>query len=73
MQKIFVYKMQHIQEKFLMVKDMEKEFKFGTMELNMKETGKMINQMDMVLFIIQMEMYIKDFGKIIEQMERGYI
>ena len=52
---------------------MGKEFKFGMMEQNMKETGKMTNQMDMAHFIIQMEMYIKDIGKIIEQMEKGYI
>ena len=34
---------------------------------------EMINQMDMVHFIIQMEMYIKDIGKIIELMVKEYI
>ncbi len=56
-----------------MAKDMEREFKFGMMERNMKETGKMINQMDMELFTIQMVMYTKVIGKIIELMEKGFI
>ena len=42
-------------------------------ELNMKEIGKMINQMDMALFTIQMGMSIKDIGRIIELMEKVYI
>ena len=52
---------------------MVKEFKYGTMEQNMKEIGKMINLMDMEHFITLMEMYIKDIGKIIELMEKGFI
>ena len=45
-----------------MEKDMEKVLKFGMKELNMKENGKMIKQMDMVFFIILMVMYTKDIG-----------
>ena len=52
---------------------MEEVLKFGMMERNIKEIGKMINQMDMVLFTIQMGMSIKDIGKIIELMEKEYI
>jgi hypothetical protein len=51
----------------------EKEYKYGMMGQNMKEIGKMINQMDMEHFIIRTGMYIKDIGKIIEQMGREYI
>ena len=43
MLKIFVFQIPFIQERSLMEKDMEKEFKYGMMELNMKEIGKMIN------------------------------
>ena len=56
-----------------MEKGMEGEFKYGMMERNMKEIGKMTNQMDMGHFIIQMVMYIKDIGKIIGLMEKEYI
>ena len=51
---------------------MEKESKYGMMERNMMEIGKMINQMVMALFIILMEMYIKDIGRIIEQMGKEF-
>jgi len=56
-----------------MVKDMEKELKFGMMVQNMKDHGKMINLMDMAHFITQMEMYIKDIGKIIGLMGKEFI
>jgi len=52
---------------------MEKVFKSGMMELNMKVIGKTINLMVMAHFIILMEMYIKVIGKIIEQMEKAFI
>ena len=65
--------MRPIQGKYLMEKDMEKGYRYGMMEPNMKEVGKMINLMDMELFIIQMVMYIKDIGKIIELMVKEYI
>ena len=52
---------------------MEKEYKYGMMEQNMKVNGKMINQMDMELFTMQMEMFIKEVGKMIKQMEKEYI
>ena len=73
MLKILEFKMQYIQVKFSMVKDMEKEHKFGMMVQNMKEIGKMINLMDMVHFITLMGMFTKDFGKITEQMVKEYI
>ena len=56
-----------------MEKDMVRVLKYGMMELNMKEVGRMINQMVMEHFTILMEMYIKVFGKIIEPMEKVFI
>ena len=73
MLKILEFKMQYIQVKFSMEKDMEKEHKFGMMGQNMKEIGKMINLMDMVHFTTLMGMFTKDFGKITEQMVKEYI
>ena len=56
-----------------MEKDMVKEYKYGMMEQNMKENGKMINQTDMELFIKRVEMFIKEIGRMIKQMEKEYI
>lgn len=40
---------QYMKDRFLMEKDMEKEFIHGKMEQNMKDPSKMINFMDQEL------------------------
>ena len=51
------------------IKEMDKEFKFGLMELNILVNGRIIKLVDKEHSIIQMELFMKDNGKMIEQMD----
>lgn len=46
-------------------KEMDREYKYGLMVLNMRENGKIIKQMGRVSFGIQGEIIMKDNGKMI--------
>ncbi len=52
---------------------MASEFRFGQMERNMKDIGKITKLMGRVNFGMQMEMYTMESGKKIKHMEKAYI
>jgi len=56
-----------------MDKEMDLEYRYGLMALNIKDIGKIIKQTEKENLSIQMEIFIKDYGLMIEQMAREYI
>ena len=58
---------QLIQENGLVMKEMEMEFKFGVMELNIKVNGKIIRRMEKENLNMQMEIFSKENGKMVKQ------
>ena len=49
------------------------EYKYGPMELNMKENGGIIKHMEKEFFGMLMEMYTMENGKMTKRMVKGYI
>lgn len=52
---------------------MDLEFKYGVMELNMKDNGKIIELRDRVNFGILVVIYMKENGKRIEHVVKEHI
>jgi hypothetical protein len=46
----------------IIIKDMEEEYKYGMMEVNMKVIGKMIKLISMENYCMLMEIYMKENG-----------
>lgn len=55
-----------------MIKEMDREFKFGLMEPNTLVNGRIIKLVEKEPFIILMELFMKDYGKMIERMDLDY-
>ena len=55
----------------LRIKDMDEDSRFGTMEVYMKDIGRMTWQMDEVDLFIQMAMCTMDIGRMIRHMDMG--